>query len=583
VVRSRLRLKIASKKLSAYLLIVALCIFLIVGLFVAFPLQTAIAQTSTNLANEFVPILHFTNGELFYPTSVDYLIGSSTLKQRDSGGLSSTIVNSNPTPSNLGSFSGSDLFLDNNLATLESIADDYSLKASSLGYYAYVHIANTGTYKVIQYWFLYVYNNGPLNNHQADWEVIEIFLDNSGQPIKALYSQHGAGENTEWVNVEKDGNHPIVYVAQGSHANYFRSYQGKIGMENDIVGNDGKTITSSELQLVILSESGSQPAEQSWLDFAGRWGYWGTDQEVILGMAGPLGPVYNQDGIRWEQPTSYLDSTLNVGSIYFIGALLVANFLIIFLAYALIRGVWKSWGIVKLKRKGGLLARRIIKGRVALGLLIGIIGVGVSIAGFFLPWYTITASSQTGPLAQEGATTLMNIDGVSGVKVNLFLGDSLSDSSSGFKSFASAQMPFAIIIAVGLILLVLDIIAVKNNKKLGNSLIYGIIGGLLPIVIILLLITQLSALPAAPSLMPGQTIPTQVTEMLKTIAASPIGGSTTTIFPIIGETAVNWGLGIGAFLLIIAAILRVIGGLIMRTAPTLKEQQIPPPPPPPPT
>jgi hypothetical protein len=145
-----------------------------------------------------------------------------------------------------------------------------------------------GQYKVIQYWFLYAYNNGPLNNHQGDWEVIQIFLDSSGNPEKALYSQHGSGENAPWADVEKQGNHPIVYVAQGSHANYFRSYQGKIGIENDIVASDGKTIQPEDLNLVLLGERGNFPADQSWLNFEGRWGYWGMNKRLRW-IAGPLG------------------------------------------------------------------------------------------------------------------------------------------------------------------------------------------------------------------------------------------------------------------------------------------------------
>jgi hypothetical protein len=155
---------------------------------------------------------------------------------------------------------------------------------------------------VLEYWLLYAYNNGQLNNHQADWEVVQVFLDTTGNPVQSVYSQHGSGENAAWSDVEKSGDHPIVYVAQGSHANYYRSYQGKIGFENDVVADNGKKIEATNFNIVLLGDLGSLPANQNWLNFDGRWGYWGTDQEVALGNAGPVGPVFNQEGTRWAQP-----------------------------------------------------------------------------------------------------------------------------------------------------------------------------------------------------------------------------------------------------------------------------------------
>jgi hypothetical protein len=60
----------------------------------------------------------------------------------------------------------------------------------------------------------------------------------------------------EWKDVEKTGDtHPGVYVALGSHADYFRSYQGKLGTESDIVGNS-YTLKPEDLQIVILVEEG---------------------------------------------------------------------------------------------------------------------------------------------------------------------------------------------------------------------------------------------------------------------------------------------------------------------------------------
>src|SRR4030042_3644104 len=93
------------------------------------------AQTDEELASQYAPVLHFTSGEKFYPTSVNYIIDSSVLKQRNSDGTSS-VIDSAPTPDNLGTYTSSNLFLNNKLETFENIAADYASKAQSIGYYA---------------------------------------------------------------------------------------------------------------------------------------------------------------------------------------------------------------------------------------------------------------------------------------------------------------------------------------------------------------------------------------------------------------------------------------------------------------
>jgi len=533
------------------------------------------AETPEQQASAFAPVLHFTLGEKFYPTSVDYIISTSVLKQRFSDGSNIT-VDAAPTPSSLGTYRGADLFLDNKLGTLDAIAANYALKASSVGYYAYVHIVNSGTSTVIQYWLFYAYNNGPLNDHQGDIEVVEIFLDSSGTPVKALYSQHGAGENAAWGDVEKTDGHPVVYVAQGSHANYFRSYQGRIGIENDIVGSNGITIMPSDLHLVILD--GNHPG---WLDFKGRWGYWGTDEDVALGKAGPLGPVQNQNGVRWADPEGYLGFTFSVGGTYFILAWLVANFLLLFVIYVVIRAAWKIVGIVRLHNKGGLLVKRFLKGRGSIGLALGIIAIVIMVIALFLPWYTITASSNSGPLAKQGGVTLMTIDGINGMQVNLFMGPG-GDSTSGYSNLFFMQIPFAILIAVGVVLLVFDVIGVKSGKNIGRKFMLGAITSLLPFILILLFMTQLpSFLPWASALVPGQSVPPQLDTMVHAIAGNPVYGTTSQNFDVIGTTTVNWGFGIGAYLFLVAATIRIAAGFIMRSAPELQIEPLPPLTPPP--
>jgi hypothetical protein len=367
-------------------------------------------------------------------------------------------------------------------------------------------------------------------------------------------------------------------VAQGSHANYFRPYQGKIGIENDVVGSDGKTITPTDLNLVILGEQGNHTPEQSWLDFAGRWGFWGTDEDVALGRAGPLGPMFNQDGIRWATPQAYLDATFGVNGNYFILAWLAYYFLLLFVIYVGIRAAWKVVSIVRLHRKGGLLVKKFLKGRGGLGLGLGIVAILMMVIALFFPWYTISASSEAGPLANQGGVTLMNIDGINGIQVNLFLGPS-GDSTSGYSSLFALQIPFAILIAVGLVLLALDVIGVKSGKSLGFKFMLGAITSLLPFILIFIFINQLPLfLPWASQLVPGQGIPPQLDTMVRTIAGNPLMGTASQQFPVVGVTTVIWGFGVGAYMFVAAAVVRIAAGYIMRSSTELQEKPTPSPP-----
>ena len=72
----------------------------------------------------------------------------------------------------------------------------------------------------LSYWFLYAYNDAP-NKHEGDWEMIVVHLDPAENPVQAGYASHRSGLRRAWPDVEKDGEHPLVYVARGSHASYF--------------------------------------------------------------------------------------------------------------------------------------------------------------------------------------------------------------------------------------------------------------------------------------------------------------------------------------------------------------------------
>ena len=90
-------------------------------------------------------------------------------------------------------------------------------------------------YIALQYYFFYAFNDWRssfhgVNDHEGDWEMVTVYVakDASGQiqPCWMACSAHlGEGDDLRrrWDDpgLERFGEHPIVYVGAGSHANYF--------------------------------------------------------------------------------------------------------------------------------------------------------------------------------------------------------------------------------------------------------------------------------------------------------------------------------------------------------------------------
>jgi hypothetical protein len=83
---------------------------------------------------------------------------------------------------------------------------------------------------LVRYWLFYDFDDwrSPRRRlwqaHEGDWESVTIGLSATQQPQFAAYSEHCSGTIRAWTNVAKRGStHPVVYVALGSHANYFSS------------------------------------------------------------------------------------------------------------------------------------------------------------------------------------------------------------------------------------------------------------------------------------------------------------------------------------------------------------------------
>jgi hypothetical protein len=148
-------------------------------------------------------------------------------------------------------------------------------------------VTNVDGNKTLQYWFFYYYNPKayPIVGgvHEGDWETVQVHLDADLNPVLATYSQHAGAESCEWEHVQRTASdRPIVYVAEGSHANYFSSgYHFNEGAD-DTSNGDG------EWTLPIVEDITTVP---DWMNWPGKWG--GSDSS-------PTSPP-NQ-GLKWSDP-----------------------------------------------------------------------------------------------------------------------------------------------------------------------------------------------------------------------------------------------------------------------------------------
>ena len=157
----------------------------------------------------------------------------------------------------------------------------------------------------IEYWFMYLYNDWK-STHEGDWELIVVFLSQGSgpegqpEPIGCAYSAHHGGYRLRWPEVERvddqgqradGGTHPVVYVASGSHANYFfgpdryatttehfgvRITTGEFPFTGAFVDfttsfEDGARVIA-KIKVVPAPVDGLWTAEWRWLNFHGEWG-----------------------------------------------------------------------------------------------------------------------------------------------------------------------------------------------------------------------------------------------------------------------------------------------------------------------
>jgi hypothetical protein len=211
---------------------------------------------------------------------------------------------------------------------------------------------------VLQYWFFYPFNNWRsgffgVNDHEADWEMVSVYLATTPEgelrPEWAAYASHDfAGDDLRrrWDDpeLEKLGEHPVIYAGAGSHASYFqpgeylteleipflaplqrvvdiaRSLwqrllglgQGEVPEVNvfripfvDYARGDGLAIGPGQARTWAPPEL-LDPTPGWAREYRGLWGVFVRDP--VAGENAPAGPLFNRDGRMrraWYDPVGW--------------------------------------------------------------------------------------------------------------------------------------------------------------------------------------------------------------------------------------------------------------------------------------
>jgi hypothetical protein len=257
-----------------------------------------------------------TSAEQYEPTSVDTVLGNPDVmleRARPDGQLED--VKAAPTAADIaGLADGYYLNLEGQVLDDTCVyARDFAalVAAGKAPPTTYAHIAREAGHSgfVLQYWFFWYFNQ--FNDlHEGDWEGMQLSFEAETpkealqeEPNEIILFQHAGGERASWEDskVQKEGTHPIVYPAAGSHATFYDSaVYVENGQEGSGLGCDNTSEPLRELRprAVLLPARAPLEGKFEWLSYEGRWG----EREKSFNN-GPTGPVTKT---VWREPFTWM-------------------------------------------------------------------------------------------------------------------------------------------------------------------------------------------------------------------------------------------------------------------------------------
>ncbi|WP_250031231.1 hypothetical protein [Paractinoplanes maris] len=228
------------------------------------------------------------------------------------------------------------------------------LKPDKLTYYG--RVLRDDPWIVCQYWYFYSFNNwrsafGGVNEHEADWEHVTVYLDGTGEtgpdglpePRWVVFSAHdetGDDLRRRWDDPDLTlvgGRHPVVHVGAGSHSGAYLPGDYLITVRPPRLRGLVSVLRWSARLFAPWAAEGQQAVGIPYVDYArgdGRavgpgqpeawhpvvigddtpWvrdyrGLWGRDtRDRLGGERGPAGPRYGRDGTArqsWADPVGW--------------------------------------------------------------------------------------------------------------------------------------------------------------------------------------------------------------------------------------------------------------------------------------
>lgn len=215
----------------------------------------------------------------------------------------------------------------------------------------YGRVARDGGYTVLQYWYFYVFNDWRsrvfgVNDHEADWEQITIYLaDRDGDVLPAwiassAHDEMGDDLRRRWDDPDLtiiDG-HPVIHPGLGSHSGayvageYLTAYEGEAfagvlrwsrrfsrtllpwTRHQHHVGLSIPYVDYSRGDGVSIGPGQHREWTPVTIDEATPWvvryrGLWGDDtQDPLGGERGPAGPRYERTATvraSWGDPVGW--------------------------------------------------------------------------------------------------------------------------------------------------------------------------------------------------------------------------------------------------------------------------------------
>lgn len=280
--------------------------------------ERAIPSPTALLARH-APILVLHPAERLTPSSVDGFLADADLQRRTAAGWEKV---EGPLPAG-----EADLRLDQRACrAIDGVAATTCYAATEAAHGAqpvvYGAVLRSRARIALQYWIWYPWNPysptvppGDLwQVHEGDWEAVSVLLDQRGTPLLAAYSQHSKGQQRPWTRLPRQGTRPVVYVALGSHANYFSPGTHRFGPR-----------VVDPIFISVIEQNGQRPVDHagrgrvvrprvvrisatspSWMTFAGRFGedeylQVPSGTPVASGGGGPRGPAFHR---QWRSPVA---------------------------------------------------------------------------------------------------------------------------------------------------------------------------------------------------------------------------------------------------------------------------------------